>query len=148
MQLGQLHSEGDMGGEGIVVPNHPGARGESLAELRRRDVVRKRAGGPRTADFRSREVRPKGISASHRSEWFTRVDHGVWKLEKQKICVSPCLVSGLVFSFGFVGLVVKYHGRLRRYASVARHRQRISPSIVVAVTGFLFRPLEFTSHTA
>ena len=131
-----------MGGEGIVVPNHPGARGESLAELRRRDVVRKRAGGPRTADFRSREV--NGISASHRSEWFTRVDHGVWKLEKQKICVSPCLVSGLVFSFGFVGLVVKYHGRLRRYASVAHHRQRISPSIVV--TGS-FPAARIHSHT-
>ena len=72
-----------MGGEGIVVPNHPGARGESLAELRRRDIVRKRAGGSRTADFWSREV--NGISASHRSGVVhvsgPRLDF--WKLEKK-----------------------------------------------------------------
>jgi hypothetical protein len=90
-----------MGGEGIVVPNHPGARGESLAELRRRDVVRKRAAGPRTADFRSREV--NGISASHRSrrsgprEW-TSTTGGLETGKTKKNCVSPCLVSGSVFS--------------------------------------------------
>jgi hypothetical protein len=71
----------------------------------------------------------------------------VWKLEKQKkLCLA---LFGVWFGL-FFGFVVKYHGfsrRLRRYASVARHRQLISPSIVVTVTGFLFRPLEFTSHT-
>jgi hypothetical protein len=139
-----------MGGEGIVVPNHPGARGESLAELRRRDVVRKRAAGPRTADFRSREV--NGISASHRSrrsgprEWTSTTGRLETGKTKKKLCLA---LFGVWFGL-FFGFVVKYHGfsrRLRRYASVARHRQLISPSIVVTVTGFLFRPLEFTSHT-